>query len=315
MRRRRRTSGLELFYGLVTVGLLAGGSVWLDRKGVPVTGHVTEKHERIVVGAEPSGDWDRYYEVATTFDLPGGGASQATVRVPRDRYDALHAGDPMEVRYLPQFPLLARTSDRSTVSVARELAWRLAGIPILIWLVGGLLALWIAARIGTIPVLAVGAGWIAAAYPLLFSPPSRESARPAAATAEVRGVTLVDKAPARASRSRRRSSGFNRRLKVPYQVVQLLVPVQGGRDTVLAVDAVDSGSVRNLAFGARLPVQLNPAAPRDARLAEGTRRFVEANRYHFFIPVVGFGLLGTLAGLAYRWRRSRRTMARDKAAA
>jgi hypothetical protein len=310
-RRRRRTSGLELFYGLVTVGLLAGGSLWLDRKGVSVLGHVTEKHERIVIGHEPSGDWDRYYEVATTFELPGGGSSQATVRVPSERYDSLHAGDPIEVRYLPQFPLLARTSDRSTASVARELAWGLAGISILVWLVGGVLALWIAARIGTIPVLAAGAGWIAAAYPLLFSPPSREGSRPAEATSEVRGVTLVDKSPARVSRSRSRVGRFNRQLKVPYEVVELRIPVQDGRDTVLAVDAVDSGSVQGLSSGARLPVRLDPAAPREAQLAGATRRFAQANRYHFLIPVLGFAILGTLAALAYGWRRKRHGMARE----
>ena len=89
-------------------------------------------------------------------------------------------------------------------------------------------------------------------------------------------------------------------------MVELLVPVRGGRDTVLAVDAVDSGTVAGLAHGVVLPVRLDPAAPRDAQLAGGTRRFVEANRYHFLIPVVGCGILGTLAGLTYRWRRRKR---------
>jgi hypothetical protein len=310
-RRRRRGNILELFYGLVIVCLLAGGSLWLDRKGVPVMGHVAAKQERIVVGHEPSGDWDRYYEVGAEFKLPDGTRSQATVRVSPKRYDAFHTGDTVAVRYLPQFPLLARTSDRSTASVARELAWGLAGIPILVWLVGGLLALWITARMGMVPVLAVGGGWIAAAYPLLFSPPSREGSRRAEATAEVRGVTLVDKSPARVSRSRSRAGRFNRRLEVPYEVVELRIPVQDGRDTVLAVDAVDSGSVQGLAFGARLPVRLDPAAPREAQLAGATRRFAEANRYHFLIPVVGFAILGTLAGLAYRWRRKRHGLPRE----
>src|SRR5918992_2236111 len=113
-RRRRRVSRLELFYATVIAGLLVGGSLWLDRKGVPVTARVAAKQERIVVGHEPSGEWDRYYEVAAAFELPGGGSSQATVGVPQERYDALRAGDPIELRYLPQFPLLARTSDRST---------------------------------------------------------------------------------------------------------------------------------------------------------------------------------------------------------
>ena len=305
-RRRRRVSRLELFYGLVTAGLMVGASLWLDRNGVPVTGHVAAKQERIVVGHEPSGEWRRLYEVVAAFELPGGEGSHATVRVAPDRYDTLRAGDPIELRYLPQFPLLARTTDRSTASVVRELAWGLAGIPILVWLAGGLLVLWIAARMGTIPVLAASAAWLAAGYSLLLTPPSREGPRPAQAMAQVRGVTLVDKSPARVYRTRYRTGGFNRRLEVPYQVVELLVPVRGGRDTVLAVDAVDSGSVAGLAHGVGLPVRLDPAAPREAQLAGGTRRFVEANRYHFLIPVIGCGILGTLAGLTYRWRRRKR---------
>ena len=312
-RRRRRVSRLELFYAIVITGLMVGGSLWLDRNGLPATGRVAAKHERIVVGHEPSGEWRRLYEVVAAFELPRGGGSQATVRVPQERYDALRAGNPIELRYLPQFPLLARTTDRSTASVASELAWGLVGIPIVMWVVGGFLALWIAARMGTIPVLAAGAAWLAAGYLLLLNPPSREGPRPAQAMAQVRGVTLVDKSPGHVYRTRRRTSGFNRRLKVPYQVVELLVPVRGGRDTVLAVDAVDSGSVAGLANGVVLPVRLDPAAPRDAQLAGGTRRFVEANRYHFLIPVVGCGILGTLAGLAYRWRRRKRqATARDE---
>jgi hypothetical protein len=305
-------SRLELFYTGVIVALLLGGSVYLDRKGVPVTGRVTDKQERIVVGHEPSGQWRRYYEVATAFELPDGGRSQATVRVPIERYDGLRVGDPIEVRYLPQFPLLARTSDRSTASVASELAWGLAGISILVWLLGGFLVLWVAARLGTIPVLVAGAAWIAAAYPLLFSPPTRERPRPAAATAQVRGITLIDKSPSRVSRTRSRASRFNRRLEIPYQVVELSVPIPGGRDTVIAVDAVDSGSVAGLSHGAQLPVRLDPAAPREAQLAGGSRQFVEANRYHFRIPVLGCGLLGMLAALAYRWRRKRRAGAREE---
>jgi hypothetical protein len=305
-RRRRRVSRLELFYAMVIVGLMLGVSLWLDRNGLPVTGRVAAKHERVMVGHEPSGEWRRYYEVAAAFELPEGGGSQAVVRVPRERYDSLRAGDPIELRYLPQFPLLARTTDRSTASVASDLAWGLARIPIVMWVVGGFLALWIAARMGTSPVLAAGAAWLVAGYSLLLSPPSREGPRPAEAMAQVQGVTLVDKSPARVHRTRHRTSSFNRRLEIPYQVVELLVPVRGGRDTVLAVDAVDSGSVARLAHGDVLPVRLDPAAPRDAQLAGGTRRFVEANRYHFLIPVIGCVILGTLAGLTYRWRRRKR---------
>ena len=54
-RRPRRTSWLDLFYLVVLVGALAGGSLWLDRKGVAVRGRVESKHERIRVVREPRG--------------------------------------------------------------------------------------------------------------------------------------------------------------------------------------------------------------------------------------------------------------------
>ena len=121
-------------------------------------------------------------------------------------------------------------------------------------------------------------------------------------------ITLVNRAPARARYRRRRAFQFDRRLEIPYEVVELQVPSPRGGDTVLAVDAVDSGSVKGLAHGARVPVRLDPVAPHDARLAGGTRRFAEANRYHFVGPVFGFVILGTLAASGYAWRRSRDTI-------
>ena len=45
-----------------------------------------------------------------------------------------------------------------------------------------------------------------------------------------------------------------------------------------------------------------------ARLASGTQRFAQANQYHFLVPVIGCGILATLAGLAYAWRRRKRDM-------
>ena len=309
-RRRRRASRLELFYAAVIAALMVGGSAWLDRSGTLITAEVAGKRERIVVGYEPMGEWDRYYEVTAAFDRPDGGRWQASVRVPGERYDATRAGDSIEIRYLPQFPFLARTSDRSTVTALAEFGSALAAIPILAWLVVGIAGVWIAARIGTIPVVAVSAAWAVAAWTMLFTLPSRTGYRPMEVVAEVRAITLVNRSPEHVVQTRAHAGRFNNYLDVPYQVVQLAVPVRGGLDTVLAVDAVDSGSVQGLAHGARLSVELDPAAPRDAQLAGATRRFVEANRYHFLIPVLGCVVLGALGGLTYRWRRSRRTMER-----
>lgn len=305
-RRRRRASRLELFYAAVIATLMVGGSLWLDRSGTVITAEVAGKRERIVVGYEPMGEWDRYYEVSAAFGQPDGGRWQASVRVAESRYDSLRAGDSIEIRYLPHFPALARTSDRSTVTALAEFGSRLAAIPILTWLAIGIPALWIAARIGTLPVVAVSAAWGVAAWTMLFALPSRERARPMETAAEVRAITLVDRSPEHVTQTRTYSGRFDNRLDVPYQVVQLALAAAGG-DTVLAVDAVDSGSVKGLAHGARLPVRLDPAAPREAQLAGGTRHFTRANRFHFLIPVFGCVILGALAALAYRWRRAHRT--------
>lgn len=308
-RRRRRASRLELFYAAVIAALMVGGSVWLDRSGTLITAEVAGKRERIVVGYEPMGEWDRYYEVLAGLERPDGGRWEAAVRVPADRYDALRAGDSIGIRYLPQFPALARTSDRSTVTALTEFGSRLAAIPILAWLAIGIPGLWIAARMGTIPVVAVSAAWAVAAWAMLFTLPSRRGPRPVEALAEVRAITLVDRSPEHVTQTRAHTGRFDNRLAIPYQVVQLALATGGAGDTVLAVDAVDSGSVKGLAHGARLPVRLDPAAPREAQLAGGTRQFAEANRFHFLIPVLGCVILGALAALAFRWRRSRRTVA------
>jgi hypothetical protein len=306
MRRRRgRATRLELFYAAVVAALMVGGSVWLDGSGTVVTAEVMGKHERIVVGYEPMGEWDRYYEVLAGFERPDGGRWEASVRVPAERCDALRAGDSIEIRYLPQFPALARTSDRSTVTALAEFGARLAAIPILAWLAIGIPALWIAARIGAVPVVGVSAAWAVAAWAMLFTLPSRHESRPMEAVAEVRAIKLVDRSPEHVTQTRTHTGRFDNRLAVPYQVVQLALLAGTADDTVLAVDAVDSGSVSGLAHGARLPVRLDPAAPREAQLAGGTRTFVTANRFHFLIPVLGCVILGALAGLAYRWRRSR----------
>ncbi len=305
-RRRRRASRLELFYAAVIAALMVGGSVWLDRSGTLVTAEVAGKRERIVVGYEPMGEWDRYYEVSAAFEQSDGGRWQAFVRVPEARYDSLRAGDSIEVRYLPQFPALARTSDRSTVTALAEFGSRLAAIPILAWLAIGIPALWIAARIGAIAVVGVSAAWAVVAWTMLFTLPSREGPRPMEAVAEVRGITLVDRSPEHVRQTRAHTGRFDNRLAVPYQVVQLALMPGSAGDTVLAVDAVDSGSVSGLAHGARLPVRLDPGAPREAQLAGGTRSFVTANRFHFLIPGLGCVILGALIALGLAWKRRER---------
>ena len=299
-RRRLTVSRLQLFYAVVLISLMVGASIALDRTGTVVTAQITAKRERIVVGYEPSGDWDRYYEVAAAFDRPDVGGSETVVRVSAARYDALRSGDSIAVRYLRQFPAFARTSDRSTVTALRDLLQAAAGMSIVVWLAAGVVGFWIAARVSAVAVIAMAVAWAAAAWQMFFTPASNEMPRPAEMMAEVRNITLVDRSPARIPQHRA-GPQFNRRLAVPYQVVELNV-VAEGRDTVLAVDAVDSGSVTGLVSGTRHLVRIDPTEPRHAQLAGGTRRFAAENRYHFFVPVIGCVILASLAGFGFRMR-------------
>jgi hypothetical protein len=300
-----------MVYFVLVLGLLLGGSLWLDRKGTLVAATVTGKLEEVSVHASPQAAWTRWYRVGVEFNAERGGLGMATVSVPQERFDALRKGDTLAIRYLPAFPLLGRTADRSTAQVLREAGSQLVGDPFLtrfvVWLLAGGLALWLMARVATAAVFVIGAAWIAAAFPLLFPAPAPIRLGPAETTAKVEAVRVVAKAPeAGPGRRRRYSSESSRRLAMPYQVVQLRLGVPGRPDSVLAVDAVDSASVPGLAVGTVLPVHYDPRAPREARLRVGQRTYRERNRYHLRVPVLGVGLLGILAAWGWRARTRRK---------
>jgi hypothetical protein len=315
-RRRRRVSKLSLFYFVATLGIMVGGSLWLDRRGETVTAVVKSKHEEIMVHRVPQGGWDRYYRVGLEFGARDGQLGMATVTVPQARYDALHAGDSMQVHYLPFFPLLARAADRSTGQVIGDLAARVGDdpwlMPFLGWLVGGFFALWIASRVATVAIVVAGLAWMALAFPIQFPAPRPLLPATTETTARVTAVTLVTKAPARSSsrtRSRlgRSSSESVRRLAMPYEVVQLQFAPRGQADSVVAVDAVDSASVAGLTAGAILPIAYDPRSPRQARMTLGSRTYRDRNRYHFLVPMMGLGVLGMLGAWGWRHGRLRRT--------
>jgi hypothetical protein len=309
MARRRRSGPLAMFYAILLTGVLVGGSLWIDRGGQSVTATVTGKTEEIAPTHEPQGGWHRHYRVGTTFDAAGAPFS-ATVTVGQGRYDSLRLGDSLAIRYLPALPLYARTADRSTATVTTELVRQLLSSDLIAWAVIGLLAIVISARLGMVPVVVTGLVWLAAGYAWLLRSPTMPAPVGTEATARISHVTLVTKSPARkASRYRRRAmrSDTFRRLNQPYQVVELQLPLPGRPDSILAVDAVDSGSVAGLTIGAVLPVRRPPGDARGARLTLGTRTFMERNRYHYLPIVFGLPLLGMAGAYGFRGRgRARR---------
>jgi hypothetical protein len=308
MARKRRVSLLGVFYMLVIFGLLVGSSVWLDRRGEPVVARVTGKTEEVTITHAPQGEWYRHYRVGADFDA-GGASMFATVTVDRERYDALKPGDSLEICYLPFLPLIARTPDRSTVTVASEAARGLLGSRLLWWVGCGVLAMFIAARIGIVPIVAAGLLWMVAGYGLLLRAPPVPQPTGLESTARVRAVTLVTKSPARRTK-RHRGRAFRSesatRLEMPYQVVQLQVPTGDRPDSLLAVDAVDSGSVAGLEPGVVLRVRYPAAEPRAALLTTGTRTFMVRNRYHYLPAAIALPLIGMLGAWGYRLRRNRK---------
>lgn len=315
-RRRRRVSRLSLFYFVVVSGLLVGGSLYLDRRGELTTARITTKQEEITVQRVPAGGWYRWHRLGVEFDTRDGTPGMATVTVPEQRYDALHPGDTIRVRYLPFFPLLARAADQSTGLAARDAAIQFGAdpflLPLILWLIAGAATLWVAARVATPVILLAGLAWIAIGVPFLFPAPSPLRPVTAESTARVSSVTLITKAPARGrSRSRSRAGRSTgdavRRLAMPYEVVPLRFLPEGRTDSIVAVDAVDSASVAGLVMGAVVPIGYDPAAPRQARMTSGSRTFRERNRYHLLGPMIGAGVLGMLGAWGWRHRRIRRS--------
>jgi hypothetical protein len=288
---------------------MVGGSVWLDR-GDPVRATVNGKFEEIQYSMVPQGAWYRMYRVGVVFTTATNASGSATVSVPQERYDQLQPGDTLSIRYLSAAPIFARTVDRSTFTVLRDLGQRAMTdhvlAPLLLWLGAGAVALYVASLVSTPVIFATGLAWIGAGFPLLLPPPRPVVLSAVETSGRIVAISLVDRAPERRTSRRRLRYSSIKRLAVPYQVVQFNVARPGRTDSVLAVDAVDSGSTPGLAHGAILPIRLDTSAPRDSRLAEGRRSFMTRNRYHFRMPVVGCGILGTLGAWGWRDRRRRR---------
>lgn len=278
-----------LLCGVALVGApMILASLYVDQRGVELTGHVYSKSEYLRLN---QGTWTRSSEVSFEYTVPEtGGVSFFNVDMAPGNYDEYHKGQAVTLHYLrredvPKFPgadamwqmrilphvrlagqrafagvEAAFTPQRQLVAgvvVAIALllwVWRRARLPGFGWAMGALIAC------GIIALLFYD-------FPRVTPAPSGEVR---AASGTVKSLRRID-----TLMSTNRSRGLD--AHQPVDVVGVEFVPQGLSDAVLAVDLVDAGSVRGLAEGAAVDVDYEAAQPRTAWLRAATRTFPRRN--------------------------------------
>jgi hypothetical protein len=301
---RLRWSAFPLLFMLAAiVGLVIGGSLYLDAAGHTIDGLVKTKQERVELRRE--GDWRHRLQAAVAYRQDGAlpkandfasADSTVSLNLGPSQYDALREGEPVALKVLPLWRSITLVRLAST-GTREWIPWG--------WLAIGLGALalgWLGYQIGRSRAgcLVVLAAVALAAVGLPALVVYREwramedlSAKPLRAQAIVRTVTRVTEIDPLPCRSGCRRS-MNTKFDVPqqYDIVQMAFTPQGARDEVLAVDAADVGSA-NVAPEQPVAIAYAPADPRAAQI-------VGATHSHHWKNMVAFAeiSLGTLLLLA-----------------
>jgi hypothetical protein len=274
-----RSGAFQLIFMLVIVGgVIIGGSLYLDQTGRLLNGRVTTKDERVRLQEE--GNWQHDFQAGVAYRQDGAppnptylaeGDSSVSLKLGPAQFDQLRKDSAVALKVLPVWRTLTLVRLANT-STREWIPWS--------WLVIGLGAIvlgWLAFRlrrsqIGCLVVVLLGA-IVALGVPTLLV--YREwraaedlAAKPLRAEATVREVThitRIDPLPCR------RRCGNRTEFDVPqqYDIVQMAFTPQGGRDVVIAVDAVDAGSVAINREGA-LPIAYAAADPRAAQIMGAT---------------------------------------------
>lgn len=280
---------LALVFGLVLlVSPFLISSLYLDQRGIDLTGHVYSKREDVTVN---SSGWTRTSEVTIQYDLPdGAGVSFFTVRMGGEYYDAFHAGEKVKLHYLrrgdiPKVPgadFLWQMHALPVVRLATQRAFSGLGtlftrkVILVCATIAGLALLLAAWRVAALPRF----GWaigicVAAGIPaLVFYDFPRPTPRPAVeirqGAGRVKSVGRIDRLLAT-----NRSRGLL--ASQPVDVVGIEFVPEGGKEPVLAVDLIDRGSSPGLKENAAVAIEYEVASPRTAYLHQAKRTFLPRN--------------------------------------
>jgi hypothetical protein len=266
--------------------LLLAASLYLDVGGSLVTGNITSKDERVEV--RRAGDWRHTIRVAVSFQTSTN-EREVNLDVDPALFDALSVGQQVEVRYLEfgRLFVFARLARQSTLTVIPWTLIRNAALiilpVILIWRLNqarsalrrpsilwwGALIMWIA-----------GLGWFVA-LPRLNPAPRLQAVAHAQTITHYTQVEIS---------SRRSSDVFD--VPQPFDLVQLSFVPAGLHDPVLAVDAIDSGSVSRLEQGGNIAITYPENDPRAAAI-DG------AGYTHYWKNPLGYAGYNTIAILGF----------------
>lgn len=286
---------------VVPVILLVLAMLWYDRTAVSISGVIVRKQEKVSLYTKYPVPDEPYVErdllLHARYAPPGSPEIIWGVKASPARYDAAKVGDAVSLRYLEAWPRISiGLADRTTRDRLRDLRVKASeqnGVWIL-WSLGGIVLMVVAGSFGNVVLLVVSVAWLVSSS----LAPSRDRAVPAPgrtpASAVIGDVVYVTHTP---RWSTDESILDGRRLTVPYATVELTYVPGPGRDSVRAVDAVDSASTVPLKTGAIVPIRYDAAAPRAAQLQQATREFRWRNRFDMWIEDVAPAVLGVLVAL------------------
>jgi hypothetical protein len=321
-----RSGMFQLIFVLVIVGgVVVAGSLYLDRAGRLINGRVTTKDERVRL--RDQGDWQQDFQAGVAYRQDGGqpdpsylaeGDSTTSLKLGPAQFDQLREDSPVALKVLPVWRSLTLVRLANT-STREWIPWRWIAIVL------GVIALgWLAfklgrSRIGCLVVLLIGAVAVVGVPTLLVYREWRASedlaAKPLRAQADVREVTQITRINPLACRNRcGDESEFD--VQQQYNIVQMAFTPQGGRDVVLAVDAVDLGSVAINREGT-LPIAYAADNPRAAQIIGATHTHHWKNMIGFVgVSLIGLLVIGVvlmlLGGLGRLFRRGTRGRSRAR---
>jgi hypothetical protein len=275
----------------VAAVLFVVGPIYMDVAGVPALGRVKRKNERIQFLRD--GGYARRLSIDVLYQPRGFTDSiEARVGIGVERFDRIAVGSPIELKYLRERPGFVKVADRAPFAWMREAIPRATMLRVgilLILAMGIAVALWggkkgapYVSLVRRPFVLLAIAAWVAGAA-LTFADylnPPREPPTTAAAVGKVRGVRRVTETWL--------SSGENRvEAPRPFDVVEIEYAPGSTAGPIIGVDAIDTGTVRGLAYDAVLPLHYAPANPRVVHLDGGTRDFRGPNNRAAWLGLAG----------------------------